>query len=658
MGQAQSASQLYGRDKELGDLLASLDDTAAGRGRLVLLGGDPGIGKTRLADELAGRARALGWRVLWGRAWEAAGAPPYWPWVQAIRGFVRSTPPEDIRRDLGTGIADVAQMLPELRHLFPEIPTPPDDASESARFRLFDSTATFLRAITRREPLLIVLDDLHAADTPSILFLRFVATQLSDMPLLIVGTYRDVELTADHPLTTTIGELARDPAFQDVRLGGLSAAAVGAFISSNAGVQPSARLAAAVAQATNGNPLFVGEAVRLLSAEGRLMEVADPTTLHVAVPPGIRAVIARRIGHLDALTAEVLQVASVIGPEFGQDVLRRVGGYGPEIVECLDTAVGSKLLVPVPGVRSHYRFFHGLVRETLYDDLSPGRRARLHGRIGSVLEELKAGDDDARLAELAFHFGMAAPADGDGPDDVEIEPVVAKAVEYARRAGDSAAQSLAYEEAARLYRMALAGLDIEPRGDTRARLDVLLALGDVEGRAGNFDTARSAFLDAAVIARSTGDGVGMARAALGVGGRIPWARTGHDTRLVPLLQDALVLLGGGDEPLRARLLTRLACAWRSSPERRDDSAALSRQAVEIARRLDDKASLSNALTGLYWATFWPDNTDDRIAIADEVGRIAMGLDDGEMMTDAQLMSVTFLIEQGRLVDPLKARSAR
>ena len=150
MGHAQSTSQLYGREKELGDLLASLDETSAGRGRLILLGGDPGIGKTRLADELAGRARALGWRVLWGRAWEAAGAPPYWPWVQAIRGFVRSMPPDDIRRDLGTGIADVAQMLPELRHLFPEIPTPPDDASESARFRLFDSTATFLRAITRR----------------------------------------------------------------------------------------------------------------------------------------------------------------------------------------------------------------------------------------------------------------------------------------------------------------------------------------------------------------------------------------------------------------------------------------------------------------------------------------------------------------------------
>jgi tetratricopeptide (TPR) repeat protein len=386
------------------------------------------------------------------------------------------------------------------------------------------------------------------------------------------------------------------------------------------------------------------------------MEVADPTTLHVAVPAGIRAVIARRIGHLDALTAEVLQLAAVIGPEFGQDVLRRVGGYGPEIVDRLDAAVGSKLLAPVPGVRGQYRFFHGLVRETLYDDLAPGRRARLHGRIGLVLEELQAGDD-ARLPELAFHFGMAAHGDEDGADAVEAEPVVPKAIEYARRAADSAAQSLAYEEAARLYRMALAALDIEPRGDGRARLDVLLALGDVEGRAGNFDTARSAFLDAAAIARGTGDGVGMARAALGVGGRIPWAREGHDTRLAPLLQDALVLLGGHDEPLRARLLTRLACAWRSSPERRDDSAALSRQAVEIARGLDDRASLSNALTGQYWATFWPDNTDDRIASAAEVERIAKDLEDGEMMTDAQLMSVTILIEQGRLVEARRESAA-
>ncbi len=615
-----------------------------------MLGGEPGIGKSRLADELATRARERGHQVLWGRGWEDAGAPPYWPWVQALRSYLRSTDADDIRRQMGSGARDIAQMLPELRDLFPDLPAAPDPDSESARFQLFDSTATLLRNAARARPMLIVLDDLQAADTPSILFLRFLASQLSDMPVLLVATYRDVELTPEHPLTSAIAEVAREPLTRILVLAGLASDAVGQFIVATANVTPHDHLVAAVWRETTGNPLFVGEAIRLLSAEGRLSEVADLPSLRVAVPAGIRAVIGRRIGHLNEATIRGLGLGAALGPEFSLEVLRRIGEFGiDQALELVDEAVESGLLLPVAGVLGRYRFSHDLVRESLYDELSPGRRARLHRHIAHVLEEIYATSTEGHLAELAFHYVEAAQGGDAGLAPSDVERDGPKAIDYARRAGNDAARSLAYEEAARLYRMALAVLDADGVADDQARGETLLALGDVEARAGELDDARTTFLEAADIARRTGAGQHLARAALGFGGRHPWARPGKDTRLIPLLQDALVMLGGTDDRLRVRLLTRLACAWRSTPERRNDSAALSRQAVEIARGLDDPASLSYALAGRFWATWWPENPAERLPIAQEMAGIAEALADGERIT-AHLMLFLSLSELGRIAE--------
>ncbi len=610
MAQPHTRTVFVGRGAELRELLDQLDDTASGRGRLVLLGGEPGIGKSRLADELATQARDRGHQVLWGRGWEDAGAPPYWPWVQALRGYLRSTAEDDVRRHLGSGARDVAQMLPEVRDLLPELRPPPDAGSESARFQLFDSTVTFLRNAAHAHPLLVILDDLHAADTPSILLLRFLASQLGDMPVFVVGTYRDLELTPEHPLTSAIAELAREPVTRIVALRGLDADAVGDFIEATANVAPRDHLVAAVWRETNGNPLFVGEAVRLLSAEGRLGDVADLSSLRVAVPAGVRAVIARRIGHLSEASARALGLGAALGPEFSLEIIRRVGAYeGDVALDLIDEAVEAGLLQQVSGVHGRYRFSHDLVRETLYDELPPARRPQLHRRIARVLEEVYRASIDAHLAEVAYHFVLAAEADDTSRPDGDGERAGPKAIDYARRAGDAAARSLAYEEAARFYGMALTVLELEDEADDGTRAETLLALGDARARAGELDDARSSFLEAAEIARRTGIGQHLARAALGFGGHFSWTRPGKDSRLIPLLQDALVVLGGTDERLRVRLLGRLACAWRSSPERRTDSEALSRQAVEIARRLDDPASLSYALVTRFYATWWPENPD-------------------------------------------------
>ena len=468
------------------------------------------------------------------------------------------------------------------------------------------------------------------------------------MRLLVVGTYRDVELTPEHPLTSALAEIAREPSVRVIELRGLETEAVAKVIGATAGSAPTDRLAAAVWRATNGNPLFIGEAIRLLSSEGRLDEVGRLGELRVAIPAGVHAVIARRIGYLGTPTVDALRLGSALGPEFSLEVLGRIGDIdGDRVLDVIDEAIEAGLLLPVASARGRYRFSHDLVRETLYDELPPSRRVRLHRRIASVLEELYGPSVSEHLAELAFHFVQATVRpDGRGAED--DMPIGQKAIEYARRAADQATRALAYEEAARLYRMALMVMALGGMADDEALADTLLALGDVHTRTGDIDSARIAFLEAAEIVRRTGDGQRLARAALGFGGRHQWARPGSDRRLIPLLQDALVMLGGQDETLRARLLTRLACAWRSTPDRRNDSASLSRQAIDIARRLDDPTTLVYTLTGRFWATWWPENPEERQGIAAEVLAIAEPLRDGERIADARFMSFLTLSELGRI----------
>jgi AAA ATPase domain len=637
----ERGSGLVGRDRELDDLRSAMTQAAAGAGRLVLIGGEPGIGKSRLADEIAGHAREAGHTVLWGRGWEDAGAPPYWPWVQVLRSYIRGADLDAVRQQLSSGGPDVAQMLPELSDLIVELEARPATESDTARFRLFDSTATFLRNAAAERPILAVIDDLQAADTPSILFLRFLASQLKDMRLLVIGTYRDVALTPDHPLTTALVELTREPATRLLTLPGLDLASLSDFIGAETGVTPDPRAVAAVWRETKGNPLFVREAVRLLSAEGRLDAVAEMPSLRIEVPAGVRDVIARRIGHLTEPGTQVLTLGAMLGPEFSVDLLRAVDEEGSESIrDAIDDAVAAGLLSGVTGSPDRFRFSHDLVRETLYDNLSPGRRARLHLRIADVMDELYAAEPEPHLGELAFHYYEAASSD---------PSVATKAIDYAARAGRRASFALAYEEAARHYRLALALLDPLDEASDERRTEILLSLGDVLARAGD-RAARETFLQAAELARRSGSPRLLARAALGIGGRLVWARPGNDTELIPALQDALVLLGGGDDRLRARLLARLACALRSAPEQRDQSAALSRQAVEIARALDDPSTLSYCLSAQYWATWWPENIPDRLPLAEEMVEAARAAGDAERMVDAQLMLFIAYTEIGRMTD--------
>ncbi len=611
-GTDSSRSVFVGRDTELAELVAGLDASVGGRGGLFLLAGEPGIGKSRLAEELLREARLRGASVLAGRCWEAGGAPAYWPWVQSLRSYVEQCEPEKLRAQLGSGAAEVAQIVPELRELFADLPELPAFGSEVARFRLFEAVTTFLMSAARTRPLVLVLDDLHAADEPSLLLLQFLARQLDESRLLVVGAYRDVDPAPTGPLTMVLTELIREPVTRTLALGGLRERDIAHFIEFISNESPSEELVAAVCEETEGNPLFVGEIVRLLAAEGGL-EQSDGARL--AIPQSVRDVIARRLRHLSEECNRVIVLASVLGREFSLDALARLAALSEdELLDTLDEAMAAHVLSDVPGAQGRLRFAHVLIRDTLYEGLTTVRRVRLHRLVVEALEALYGKDPGANLAELAHH--SIAGSDFN------------RAFAYARRAGDRALALLAYEEGARLYGTALDALELADLEDAKARCELLLSLGEAEIRAGDSLSAKSSFFDAAGIARQIGLPRELARAAAGYGGRIMYARAGGDDRLVPLLEEGLGGLGNRDVELRTRLLARLAGALRDEPSR-DRRDALSREAVELARSSGNAAALAYALDGRAAAIIAPDTTGECIALGSELCELGHRVGDKE-----------------------------
>ena len=317
-----------GHHRELGELKLALDESLIGHGRLVMLVGEPGIGKTRTAQELANYAETRGTQVFWGRCYEEEGAPPYWPWVQAIRSYVQQRDAERLQSEMGPGAADIAEIVPEIRRKLTGLETPPPLEPEQARFRLFDSITTFLKDAARTQPLMLVLDDLHWADEPSLLLLQFLAQQLADSCILVVGCYRDVELSRQHPLSDTLAQLSREPVFQRQLLRGLELEETELLIQSIGGISPRPSLVETVYSHTDGNPYFMTEVVRLLAAQGDLAQDPMPPAPAdsaerggIRIPEGVREVIGRRLNRLSAACNRVLTTASVIGREFGLEQL-------------------------------------------------------------------------------------------------------------------------------------------------------------------------------------------------------------------------------------------------------------------------------------------------------------------------------------------------
>jgi hypothetical protein len=470
-------------------LHAGWEAAASGHGQLFLIAGEPGIGKTRLLEEFAVVVRQHGAQVLWGHCWEGAGAPALWPWTQILRSHRQQTDMALLKEDLGTDAAAIAQVFGEIWEHQPTFPALPEVNAEHARFRFFDSFTLFLKAVATRCPLLLILDDLHWADTPSLSLLQFLVHQLHDARILVLGTYRDTDLNHTHPLSDTLGTLARDS--RRLELPGLSAEEVGRFIADTTDSTPSTSLVTTVYERTSGNPFFIHETVRLLHVEGGLTE---PASWSSSIPSGVKETIRRRLAQLSTEPGGVLSSAAVIGREFSTALLSQLRQvYAQErpeaIFAALHEAENARIIAKVPGLYDCYRFTHVLIRDTLYEDLPLPDRVQVHRQIGETIERLCAADLQSHLPELADHFFRAAPS---GTRE--------QAFHYAIQAGTRATSLFAYEEAAGYYERALQLLPHVEAGLTQ-HCELLLALGEARYHAGQTQVARETFLQAAELAQ-------------------------------------------------------------------------------------------------------------------------------------------------------------
>jgi len=458
----QPGQTFIGRQQELAVLTTALDEAMAGRGQMVMLAGEPGIGKTRLAQELASHGESLGARVMWGWCYEHAGAPPYWPYVQPIRAYVQDTSADQLRSQMGPGAADIADVVPEVLTKLPDLEMPATLEPDQARFRLFDSFTTFFKNAAQTQPMILVLDDLHWGDRPSLLLLEFLASQMADSRLLVLGTYRDADLNRDHPLSQTLAQLHRSPVFHSMVLGGLESGDVGLFLRAASGGEASQELADAIYAHTEGNPFFMSEVIRLLVERGELEEVsATGGTVTLGIPQGVREVIDQRLGRLSENCVQVLTTASIIGRQFDFTLLRTLSSEIPEdeVLKAIDEAVRSHLIEESDGLIDSYQFSHAVVQQTLAGELTTSRKARLHARIAETIEEIYAGDEEAHAAELAYHFSEALTVLG-----------TERLVKYCLAAGERALDVFAYEEGLILFDQGLTARSGQQTDDEIARL--------------------------------------------------------------------------------------------------------------------------------------------------------------------------------------------
>jgi DNA-binding NarL/FixJ family response regulator len=609
---ASRGAVFVGRSVELEELRAALAEALGGSGRVVLVTGEPGIGKTALAVRLAGEAEAGGVAVGWGRGSEREGAPAFWPWIQVIREQLCPPDPGG-RKRLERAAAPLYRMMPQLRR--PDQRTraaPPPiggnaDNSAEARFRLFDAVSSFLRVAAGRGGLVVVLDDAHWADAPSLLLLRHLVREPGRGPVLFVVSFREEEVPADTPVAAALAELAAGPEARWIRLEGLGRAELAQFLAAVAGQPADPALAAGLHDATGGNPFFAAEVVRLLRSEGRLALVSGQPGL----PRGVREVLQRRLDRLSAALRRSLELASLVGDSFGFEFLARASGAEPErVLALLDEAVGARLLEPLPERPGWFRFPHALVRETLSEGLGAVDRLRKHRRIAETLERERqetAGNEEAgTMSRLASHWQQA----GDGP----------RAIRYARMAASEANQQLGYEEAARLYRLAL-GQAVTGGLDAAGRCEVLLDLATAEYRCGNVRPAMEAFVQATDLALRCG------RPGLLAGAPLIVQDIGDpevNARVLRACEGVLESAEGLGHAVRARLLAQRAVALCEST-RLEEALPDSEGAMELAGRSGDPGLLAAVLPARHLALAGPDWTMDRLALADQALGLARSL---------------------------------
>lgn len=598
-----------GRTKELERLRKAFDEAFAGRGGVVMLTGEPGIGKTRTAQELESYARMRGAQVLWGRTHETGGAPPFWPWVQVGRSYAGSTGATALRQEMSASGWELVRLFPELREM-PGFSEPrQEDDPEHAQFRLFDAYSRFLASAANRNAVVVVLDDLHWADRPTLKLLQHLARDLSHMRALVLGTYRDTDLVRTHPLSETLAELNREGAFERVNLRGLARAEVRSYIAAAANATPSPSLVARIYEETEGNPFFLAEVVNLMTEEGTLTKesVSD-----IRLPEGVKEALGRRLDRLSKEANELLKVAAVAGREFAFETLQLVSGHDQEtVLRLIEEGLGARVIEEREGA-GRYWFTHALMQETLLEELSTTRRVRLHGQIGEALEQRYGQRAEEQAARLAGHFVESAAL---------YREHAAKALRYSRLAGEEALGRLAWDEAVTHFTHALE--QAEPAGGLEPLQEAELNEGLGRAYAAMGQHPREAFRALSQAFRTYADARESTRA-----GRVAEFASGNligSARLRGMLLEAIALQPGGSVArgsLEAALGYHLGVSGETDEAFRHLDAAFAIAGATGDRRLELTASRVRATVLDFNGHLGLPDHVRAAALADELGDLA------------------------------------
>ncbi len=640
---AAESLPLLGRDALLERIETALDDALRGRGGLVLLAGEAGVGKTRLLDALADVARARGARVARGASREAGG-PAFAPWIEALESlFAASSDAEIAALAEGTTGAWLGELVHGLRDRLPllALVEPGDRHGAESHWSLLGAVARALAASASTQPLVVLLDDLHWADAASLSLVEFLVRDLRHQPILLVGAHRDERFGSTHPVRSISAEAARLEAGAVLPVERLSEGDVGRLLSALVGGAPAQPLVQAVHARTAGNPFFVVQLARELASRLATAPGAWEAALE-SVPTAVRQVVSGRLARLDESARNVLALAAIAGAEFDVALAQRAWDRAPqELLDGLEDALAARLLEEVPGAPGRLRFVHALIHEAIGADLPGLRRARLHAAVGEALEALSAGEAEPPAAALAHHFREAVSVDHG-----------ARAAHWAFRAGDAALRRAAYQEAAEQYERAItlrSPAELEP-GE---RFELLLSLGRARHLGlGDYVRARESFLAAAAVAREVGDAPWLAEAALAYAA-IPQSsvpEVEEPCRVV--LEEALAAQPPEAAKVRARLLARLAAFLANEPRRQEEAVTLARRALDTAHGVADARTTLEALLALARALRLQGRAspEERLAVATEAVALAPKAGEATLEIIARAQRIGPLLELGLVAE--------
>jgi DNA-binding CsgD family transcriptional regulator len=603
-----SPTVFVGRQRELQALRAHLDTAFAGVGSLVMLVGEAGIGKTSTARAFAAFVRQRGLMVLWGSCFEGDWSPPYGPWVEALGEYARTCSPERLQRELGPGGPSLVQLIPQLRAILPDTPLPAPLSPDEERLRLYEAVGQFFLTITKDQPAVLVLDDLHWADQDSLRLLRYIARFVSRSRLVIVGTYRepDLEVQRQPFLSEVLAVLRRETDYQRITIHGLAEDEIAAYLDQGGQQHLPQALVRAIYAETNGNPFYTREIFRHLVEEEKIIPRAgrwstDLSVSDLGIPEGVRQVLDRRVSRLSQETQRLLRFASAFTGGFTFQLLQALTGLPEEtLLNSLDEALQGGL-IRTTGEAATYDFAHAIVRHTLYNELNPDRRARLHRRIALALEGIYAGCEMDYAAEFAVQYHASS-----------ILPGAERGIPYCLAAAEQARAGYAHDRAVVFLRMAR---DLLPGGPSEASADLLCQLAIAEAEALLLDDAHRSTEEALAALTASGTEPKTIASFLVTVARALKDGGAPHALWEPLVERGLALVGDERDLLWARLT--LLRDWTEAIATGTINAGRWRgcdpQAVAIARASGDEDDHARTLEPYDWRT--RQETDEVLALA-------------------------------------------